>query len=86
MNKRCYVSLTLLVATMFAACGTDDRPVHPGQPPGVCHGDTSLTTQAEVDAFHCGEVTGSLSISGTDITNLWNSPRNTDTSGAIIEP
>ena len=36
----------------------------------VCEGDVTLTSQAEVDAFNCTEVTGSLTISGSDIINL----------------
>lgn len=36
----------------------------------VCHGDFVLSSQAEVDAFSCTEVIGSLMISGDDITNL----------------
>ena len=48
---------------------TDD-----GEPPSVCDGDITLTTQAEVDAFECTEVGGDLSISdgfiNDDITDL----------------
>ena len=36
----------------------------------VCEGDITLSSQAEVDAFNCTEVTGSLTISGSDIINL----------------
>lgn len=36
----------------------------------VCDGDVKLTSQAEVDSFQCTEVTGTLTISGDDITNL----------------
>lgn len=36
----------------------------------VCEGDVTLTSQAEVDAFDCTEVTEYLKISGPDITNL----------------
>ncbi len=36
----------------------------------VCEGDVILTTQAEVDAFTCTEVKGTVLISGPDITNL----------------
>jgi hypothetical protein len=36
----------------------------------VCEGNITLSSQAEVDACHCTEVTGSLTISGNDITNL----------------
>ena len=36
----------------------------------VCASDVTLTSQAEVGAFSCTEVTGSLVISGNDITNL----------------
>lgn len=35
-----------------------------------CQRDFTLTSQAEVDAFSCTEVNGSLTISGSDITNL----------------
>src|SRR5258706_4919899 len=44
------------------------------QAPATCRGDISLTTQAEVDAFPvtygCTEITGTLTISGADITHL----------------
>jgi len=46
-------------AEIAAACG-----------PKVCEGDVTLTTQAEVDAFNCSEVTGNLIIKGADITDL----------------
>ena len=36
----------------------------------ICTGDVVLSSQAEVDAFNCTEITGSLTISGTGITNL----------------
>ncbi|HEY5916334.1 MAG TPA: hypothetical protein VIU13_03000, partial [Chryseolinea sp.] len=36
----------------------------------VCNGDVILSSQAEVNAFSCSEVTGNLTISGEDITNL----------------
>lgn len=36
----------------------------------VCGGDVFLTSQAEVNAFNCTEITGMLSISGSDITDL----------------
>ena len=42
----------------------------PGQPKFVCQGDVTLSSQADVDAFSCSEVTGSLTISGNDIINL----------------
>jgi len=39
-----------------------------------CAGDISLSTQAQVDAFPgtygCSEISGTLTISGNDITNL----------------
>jgi hypothetical protein len=38
----------------------------------VCTGDVTLSSQAEVDAFNCTELTGNLTISGNDITNLDN--------------
>ncbi|HEX6223744.1 MAG TPA: hypothetical protein VFZ52_05010, partial [Chryseolinea sp.] len=38
----------------------------------VCVGDVTLSSQAEVDAFTCTELTGNLTISGNDITNLDN--------------
>src|SRR5690606_36457146 len=37
--------------------------------PVICSGNDTLSTQAEVDAFHCEEFTGTLTISGNDITN-----------------
>jgi hypothetical protein len=36
----------------------------------ICTGDVILSSQAEVDAFNCNEITGSLTISGSDITDL----------------
>src|SRR5688572_31282180 len=36
----------------------------------IFEGDVTLTTQAEVDAFQFTEVTGVLTISGSDITDL----------------
>ena len=36
----------------------------------VCQGNITLSSQAEVDAFSCTEINGSLVISGNDITNL----------------
>ena len=55
---------------MAAGCTIDD--VLAGGPciAQVCQGDFVLSSQAEVDAFNCEEVTGSLTISGNDITNL----------------
>jgi hypothetical protein len=45
-----------------------------GQAPATCSGDMSLTSQAQVDAFPatygCAEITGTLTISGSDITHL----------------
>ena len=38
--------------------------------PGVCKGDITLSTQAEVDACPCSEIQGSLTIKGDDIVNL----------------
>jgi hypothetical protein len=40
------------------------------QPDEVCPGNVTLTTQAEVNAFNCTAVAGTLSISGNDITDL----------------
>src|SRR5882757_9747956 len=43
-------------------------------PVAACTGDITLTTQAQVDGFPamygCTEITGTLTISGNDITNL----------------
>ncbi len=36
----------------------------------VCEGDIVLSSQADVNAFSCSEVTGNLTISGEDITSL----------------
>ena len=36
----------------------------------ICDGDVTLTSQAEVDAFNCTKVTGNLTVTGADITNL----------------
>lgn len=36
----------------------------------LCEGDFTLSSQAEVDAFNCTEITGTLWISGEDITDL----------------
>ncbi|MEM1137757.1 MAG: carbohydrate-binding domain-containing protein, partial [Bacteroidota bacterium] len=38
--------------------------------PAICKGDITLSSQAEVDAFNCEAVTGTLTISGSDITNV----------------
>jgi hypothetical protein len=38
--------------------------------PNICPGNLTLSTQAEVDAFKCREVSGSLTISGEDIVDL----------------
>ncbi|MEO1654345.1 MAG: hypothetical protein AAFU64_12440, partial [Bacteroidota bacterium] len=35
-----------------------------------CTGDILLSTQAEVDAFDCDSIAGSLTVNGPDITNL----------------
>ncbi|MBT8055068.1 MAG: hypothetical protein HKO99_14085 [Xanthomonadales bacterium] len=40
------------------------------QSPQICPGNLTLSTQAEVDAFKCREVGGSLTISGEDIVDL----------------
>jgi hypothetical protein len=37
---------------------------------GPCYGNITLSTQAEVDAFSCNEITGNLTISGADINDL----------------
>lgn len=41
-----------------------------GQSIVVCEGDVTLSSQAEVNAFQCTEITGRLWIQGTDITDL----------------
>jgi len=38
--------------------------------PQICPGNLTLSTQAEVDAFQCREISGSLTISGEDIVDL----------------
>jgi hypothetical protein len=38
--------------------------------PQICEGDVVLSSQADVDAFTCTEVSGTLTISGDDISNL----------------
>ncbi|WP_276372359.1 T9SS type A sorting domain-containing protein [Chryseolinea sp. H1M3-3] len=38
--------------------------------PQVCEGNIILTSQAEVDAFQCNKIIGSLTISGGDIINI----------------
>ena len=62
--------LNLILTENGAGCTIDD--VLAGGPciAQVCQGDFVLSTQAEVDAFNCEEVSGSLTISGNDITNL----------------
>ncbi|WP_276371885.1 T9SS type A sorting domain-containing protein [Chryseolinea sp. H1M3-3] len=37
----------------------------------ICDGDVTLTSQAEVDAFNCTKVTGNLTVTGADITDLF---------------
>ena len=44
--------------------------LHASSQDNVFLGDVTLTSQAEVDAFNCTEVTGILTISGNDISNL----------------
>jgi hypothetical protein len=41
-----------------------------GQSVVVCEGDVMLSSQADVNAFNCAKITGTLWISGTDITDL----------------
>ena len=54
-------STLLLVAALAAT------PVARAQ---VCPGPVTLSSQAEVDAFDCTEVTSDLTIEGSDIVNL----------------
>src|SRR5260221_13840711 len=54
--------------------GRNSRTKEAVQAPATCSGDITLTSQAEVDAFAttyaCAVITGTLTISGNDITNL----------------
>src|SRR5688572_16751972 len=57
--------------TLFALiCWISLLHVHGQTPNAVVCADVFLTSQAEVNAFNCTELTGMLSISGSDITDL----------------
>lgn len=57
--------------TLFALiCWISLLHVHGQIPNAVVCADVFLTSQAEVNAFNCTEITGTLSISGSDITDL----------------
>ena len=60
-----HASLAWGLATLFAL-GLAPRPLHAQ----VCSSDITLTTQAQVDAFNCSEVTGDVMIDGTVVMNL----------------
>lgn len=55
-----------------------------GQSAVVCEGDVTLSSQAEVDAFNCTEITGTLWISGADIVDLAPLQELTKVGGLII--
>jgi hypothetical protein len=69
---RAIFMLTLCVSATENASSTAANKI--AQPPALCSEDITLTSQAQVDAFPatfgCTEMTGSLTISGKDITNL----------------
>src|SRR6267154_2055468 len=54
--------------------GKNSRAKEAVHAPATCNGDITLTSEAEVDAFAatygCAVITGTLTISGDDITNL----------------
>ncbi len=57
-------SLITLILCLIFACSVR------AQYDDVCQGDVILTTQADVNAFRCAEITGSLIITGPDIYSL----------------
>jgi hypothetical protein len=61
--RRKFTVLILFCAILTNAIAQNSEPM-------VCDGDVSLTSQAEVNSFNCTEITGYLSISGNDITDL----------------
>ena len=66
INK--FILLFLLVLPLVIACSDDDAPTGPST--DVIEGDVSLSTQAEVNSFAGTYITGSLTISGSDIVDL----------------
>jgi len=75
------VPFLLLVLLSITSCTTRDSPTEPDLEPSfstgevVCEGYIRLVSQAQVDAFNCTEVTGTLNIRpypnpSNDITNL----------------
>ncbi len=58
------VTILFVLFTVFFFNIANSKPVN------VCPGDVALSSQAEVNAFTSTEVTGRLTISGNDITNL----------------
>ncbi|MDX1529887.1 MAG: T9SS type A sorting domain-containing protein [Rhodothermales bacterium] len=69
----------------FAVLVTGLTLVAPPAAAQVCDGDVTLTTQAEVDAFACAEVTGTIEVGpSTDITNLDGLSELTAVSGDFI--
>jgi hypothetical protein len=67
-------SLFMLVVCLMPSLTEANSITRKLIPEGQCAGDLTLSTQAEVDAFpathSCSEIIGTLTISGSDITNL----------------
>jgi hypothetical protein len=51
--------------------------------PVICDSDITLSSQAEVDAIDCTKITGDLTISGPDITNLYGLSEITHIGGSL---
>jgi hypothetical protein len=64
------VALSVLSLLALSAPAHADAGAGSGARPATICTEVSLTTQAEVDAFSCTSVSGTLIITGPDITNL----------------
>src|SRR5258706_7002770 len=72
-SPNCYCNSHISISGNGAGCTKDDI-LAAGPCPVVCSGNITLSSQAQIDAFPaargCTEITGTLTISGNDITNL----------------
>ncbi len=62
--KKKVITFTVFFTVLFAMVGLNSANA------AICEGSLTLGSQAEVNAFDCSEVTGSLTISGADIVDL----------------